>query len=215
MKEPDQKAQACIIWMHGLGADSSDMAGLASQLRMNELALRHVFIDAPRRPVTLNGGMVMPAWFDLYGMEFTDRVDLQGIEHSETIIRNVMESQMQDGFDMSQLYLAGFSQGGAMALHTALNTAGRLGGIIALSAFLPAAGQNNNMLDRNSPFFIASGLFDPLVLPVWTNQSRDWIQKGGYDQISFHQYPMEHAICVEEIIDLSVWLECQVQKVNV
>jgi phospholipase/carboxylesterase len=211
IKEPDQQAQACVIWMHGLGADSSDMASLVGQLRMQDLALRHVFIDAPRRPVTLNGGVVMPAWFDIYGMELTARSDLQGIELSETLIRNVMDAQLNDGFDSSRVFLAGFSQGGAMALHTGLNTPARLGGVIALSAFLPAVNQNNNTLDKTTPFFIASGLFDPLVLPMWTSQSKDWIVGCGYDQTSFYQYPMEHAICIEEILDLSHWLEKQIQ----
>ncbi len=211
IKEPEQQAQACVIWMHGLGADSSDMASLVSQLKMQDLALRHVFIDAPRRPVTLNGGVVMPAWFDIYGMELTARTDFQGIELSETLIRNVMDSQLNDGFLPGQIFLAGFSQGGAMALHTGLNTPSRLGGIIALSAFLPAVNQNSNQLEKTTPFFIASGLFDPLVLPMWTNQSKDWIIDSGYDQTSFYQYPMEHAICLEEIMDISHWLEKQVQ----
>jgi len=215
IKEPEQKAEACVIWMHGLGADSSDMAGLVSQLKVSSLALRHVFIDAPRRPVTLNGGMIMPAWFDIYGMELIDRMDIQGIEQSEVIIRQVMNSQIQDGFAPNQIYLAGFSQGGAMALHTGLNTHERLGGIIALSAFLPSVvAKDCTQLDKSTPFFIASGLFDPLVLPLWTNQSKDWIAANGYEQISFYQYPMEHAICVEEIIDISHWLETHVLGVT-
>jgi len=214
IKEPEQKAQACVIWMHGLGADSSDMAGLVNQLTIKKTALRHVFIDAPRRPVTLNGGMVMPAWFDIVGIELVDKVDIQGIEHSEELIRQIMNSQLNDGFDSEQIFLAGFSQGGAMALHTGLNTPHRLGGVIALSAFLPLVGYNNNQLEKNTPFFIASGLFDPLVLPLWTTQSKDWIIANGYERTSFHQYPMEHAICVEEIIDISHWLENQVNGVT-
>ena len=210
IKDSEQPATACIIWMHGLGADSSDMAGLVNQLKIQKSALRHVFIDAPLRPVTLNGGMVMPAWFDILGMELIDRMDIQGIQHSESLIRDVMNGQLQAGFSLEQIFLAGFSQGGAMALHTALNTPGRLGGVIALSAFLAASDENTNLLGKNTPFFMASGLYDPLVLPLWSNQSKEWIASKGYEQIAFHQYPMEHAICVEEILDLSRWIEQQV-----
>lgn len=213
MKESQQQAQACVIWMHGLGADASDMMGLADQLSVDDVALRHVFIDAPLRPVTLNGGMVMPAWYDIMGMELVDREDKQGIEQSELLIREVMDSQLNDGFESSQIFLAGFSQGGAMALHTALHTTARLAGVIALSAYLPLSSETKPKLDKNTPFFIASGQFDPLVLPLWTKQSKDWVMANGYESVSFHQYPMEHSICFEEIKDVSFWLSKQVQGV--
>ncbi|MFI4917921.1 MAG: alpha/beta hydrolase [Legionellales bacterium] len=212
MKEPAQPAQACVIWMHGLGADASDMAGLANQLTVNTVALRHVFIDAPLRAVTLNGGMVMPAWYDIVGMDLSDRADEEGIEQSEAIIRQVMDAQVEDGFEYSRIFLAGFSQGGAMALHTALNVSTRLAGVIALSAYLPMATQTNAKLDKTTPFFIASGQFDPLVLPLWTKQSKDWITAKGYESLSCHQYPMEHSICLEEIRDVSLWLGDKAQE---
>lgn len=213
MKEPQQKAQACVIWMHGLGADASDMAGLADQLIVDDVAIRHVFIDAPMRPVTLNGGMVMPAWYDIVGMELVDREDKQGIEQSEMLIREVMDSQLNQGVEYSQIFLAGFSQGGAMALHTALNTATRLGGVIALSAYLPLAAACRPKLDKHTAFFIASGQFDQVVLPLWNKQSKDWLVAQGYEQIDYHQYPMEHSICYEEIKDVSRWLSAQVRGV--
>lgn len=211
MKEPQDKAQACVVWLHGLGADASDMMGLADQLMIHEVAIRHVFIDAPSRPVTLNGGMVMPAWYDIMGMKLQDREDEQGIAQSEKTIRQVIDSQLNDGFVSSQIYLAGFSQGGAMALHTALHTAARLGGVIALSAYLPLAGANKPVLDKKTPFFIGSGQFDPLVLPDWTKQSKDWLLDKGYEYIYAQQYPMEHSICFEEIKELSLWLSKQVK----
>lgn len=206
-KDPQLAAQGCVIWMHGLGADASDMAGLADQLNLGDLPLRHVFLDAPRRPVTLNGGMVMPAWYDIIGLKLVDRIDKQGIGQSETLIRKVMDAQLEQGFTYDQIFLAGFSQGGAMALHTALNSPARLGGVIALSAYLPLADETSTSLDHNTPFFIASGQFDPLVLPSWTQQCRDWILAQGYSKCAFHQYPMEHTICYEEVEDLSLWLK--------
>lgn len=211
LKNPQDKAQACVIWLHGLGADASDMMGLADQLMINDVAIRHVFIDAPSRPVTLNGGMVMPAWYDIIGMKLLDREDKEGIAQSEQTIRQVMDSQLNDGFVSSQIYLAGFSQGGAMALYTALHTANRLGGVIALSAYLPLAAHNKPILDKSTPFFMGSGQFDPLVLPDWTKQSKDWLLEKGYENIYAQQYPMEHSICFEEIKELSLWLSKQVK----
>lgn len=213
IKEPQVKAQACVIWLHGLGADASDMAGLADQLMVNDVVLRHVFMDAPMRPVTLNGGVVMRAWYDILGMELVDREDKQGIEQSALLIRQVMDTQLNDGFEPGQIFLAGFSQGGAMAIHTALHTPNRLAGVIALSAYLPLAAHTNTILDTITPFFMGSGQFDPLVLPKWTQQSKDWLLAKGYEHLSYHLYPMEHSICFEEIKDISIWIRKQVQGV--
>lgn len=212
MKEPQAPAQACVIWMHGLGADASDMAGLADQLIANNVSLRHVFINAPMRPVTLNNGMVMPAWYDIVGTELIDRQDKEGIEQSESLIRNVMEAQIQDGFTSEQLFLAGFSQGGAMALHTALHTSARLGGVIALSAYLPLAEHSRPKLDKHTPFFMGAGQFDPLVLPKWVEMSNDWLLNNGYTRLTSHRYPMEHSVCMDEIRDISLWLGQQVPR---
>ncbi len=211
LKDSQEKAQACVVWLHGLGADASDMMGLAEQLIIKDIAIRHIFLDAPSRPVTLNGGMVMPAWYDIIGLKLVDREDKPGIEGSEKTIRQVLDSQLNDGFASEQIYLAGFSQGGAMALHTALHTSTRLGGVIALSAYLPLAGETNPVLDKGTPFFMGSGLFDPLVLPEWTQQSKEWLIERGYENIDAQQYPMEHSICFEEIKELSLWLSKQVK----
>lgn len=213
VKDSQQPAQACVIWMHGLGADASDMAGLAEQLMLPQKAVRHVFMDAPKRPVTINGGMVMPAWYDIVGTELVDRIDIQGIEDSKSMIRGVLEAQIQEGMRYEQIFLAGFSQGGAMALQTALSTPHRLGGVVALSAYLPLGEHSPLLLDKKTPFFFGSGQFDPLVLPVWTAQSRHFIASKGYEQISVHQYPMEHSICYEEIVDLSHWLDKHIEGV--
>lgn len=210
MKEPQAPAQACVIWMHGLGADASDMVGVADQLSVTDVSLRHVFINAPMRPVTLNNGMVMPAWYDILGLELVDRQDKAGIEESELVIRKVMDEQLNDGFTFAQIFLAGFSQGGAMALHTALHTPARLGGIIALSAYLPLADHNRPKLDKHTPIFMGSGQFDPLVLPKWVDLSNDWLLNNGYTHLSRHLYPMEHSICMEEIRELSRWISQQV-----
>jgi phospholipase/carboxylesterase len=213
MKDPTTKAQAVIIWMHGLGADASDMMGLVEQLTIRELTLRHVFLDAPMRPVTLNGGMVMRAWYDILGTDFQAREDKEGILQSATLIRRVLDEQLNDGFISNQIFLAGFSQGGAMALYTGLNFDGPLAGIIALSSYLPGILHLETRLQKTTPFFMGLGKFDPLVLPKWTDSSIDWLKKQGFDDIALHQYPMEHSICFEEIKDLSLWLNRQVRGV--
>lgn len=213
IKEPNAQAQACIIWMHGLGSNAEDMMGLSEEMVLSDLNVRHVYMDAPQRPVTLNNGMVMPAWYDILGLEFSDREDQPGIQASADLIRDVIDEQIKEGFAEQQIYLAGFSQGGAMALYTALQYKARLGGVIALSAYLPIAQHIKPQLDKATPFFMAMGQFDPLILPSWTEQSRMWLAAHQYVSIDFHAYPMEHSVCYEEVGDLSRWLMKQVNEV--
>lgn len=213
MIESQEPAKACVIWLHGLGADASDMVGLAKHLPVINKALRHVFINAPQRPVTLNGGMVMSAWYDILGLELVDRSDKQGIEQSTLLIRQVMDTQLKDGIEFDKIILAGFSQGGAMALHTALNTPGRLAGVIALSAYLPLAADTHPVLSTATPIFIGAGQFDSMVLPKWTQASKEWLMSKGYENLSYNQYPMDHSICLEEINDIGVWLAKQIKEV--
>ncbi|KTD33546.1 phospholipase/carboxylesterase [Legionella nautarum] len=210
IKKPEQQADACVIWMHGLGADASDMASLAEQLIVDNVALRHVFLDAPIRPITLNNGLSMRAWYDISGMKLTDREDREGILQSEEFIRQVIDSQIAEGFTTKQIFLAGFSQGGAMALYTALHMANPLAGVIALSAYLPLAQQCKTDLPKETPIFVAGGQYDPIVLPVWTKQSAEWLTAAGYP-VSAHNYLMEHSVCAEEINDLSSWLRAQLK----
>jgi len=209
VSEPKQKAEACVIWMHGLGSNADDMAGLASQLPL-KVPMRHVALNAPIRPVTLNQHMPMPAWYDIVGMKLTDREDRQGILESEHIILKAIEQQVADGFSHEQIFLAGFSQGGAMALFTGLHAMPVLGGIIALSAYLPLASACEVKLNSKTPVFIGSGRFDPMVLPAWTAQSVAWLKQKGFDKITVRDYPMEHSVCIEEIRDIAVWLEASV-----
>ncbi len=209
IKEPQQPAHACIIWMHGLGADAQDMAGLATQLPVT-VALRHVFIDAPVRPVTINNRMPMRAWYDIFGAKLTDREDSEGIGQSDAMIRQVIDNQHADGFSSQQIFLAGFSQGGAMALFTGLQMDKPLAGIIALSGYLPLAAACNISLDKDTPIFAAGGQYDPVVLPTWSKQSIEMLKARGFQKITWYEYPMEHAICAEEIKDLARWLNIQV-----
>lgn len=205
IKEPSEQAQACVIWMHGLGADAQDMAGLAEQLSL-KIPVRHVFMDAPVRPVTLNNGMPMRAWYDIVGLTVADREDSIGIAQSETLLRDVINSQCDAGFQPSQIYLAGFSQGGAMALFAGLQAHIAIGGIIALSGYLPLASACQIALDVKTPLFIAFGTNDEVVLPNWTRQAIDFIKTKGFHNLSVYDYPMGHSVCIKEINDIALWL---------
>ena len=212
IKESQQPARACVIWMHGLGADANDMVGVATQLPMT-VPVRHVFIDAPVRPVTLNNHMPMRAWYDIVGMKLTDREDHDGLKRSEGMIHQVIEQQLAAGFHSDQIFLAGFSQGGAMALFTGLRSAIPLAGIVTLSGYLPLATECDPVLVNSStPVFIAGGRFDPIVLPAWTKQSFDWLQARGFQHLAWHDYSMEHSICVEEIRDLAKWFTARISS---
>lgn len=206
IKDPQQTAKACVIWMHGLGADANDMKGLASELNLST-PVRHVFLDAPVRPVTLNNGMPMRAWYDITGMALTDREDRAGIVQSEAVIRDVLLQQHADGFAFDRIFLAGFSQGGAMALFTGLSIAETLAGVIVLSGYLPLASEARTSLHHDTPMFVASGDHDSLVLPSWTGQCVDHLREQGYTQVTWHRYAMEHSICAEEVRDIERWID--------
>lgn len=203
--EPQVKPIACVIWMHGLGASADDMLSLAKELPLN-VPVRHVALQAPRRPVTLNQGMVMPAWYDIVGLTLTAREDKLGIMQSEQLIREAIQTQIEKGLSAAHIYLAGFSQGGAMALFSALRSNMQLGGGIALSAYLPLAETCQPTLPKTTPFFIASGTQDDVVLPAWTAQSVSWLKNTGYEALTVHTYPMAHSVCLEEIQALAIWL---------
>jgi phospholipase/carboxylesterase len=206
VKNPKMPAQACVIWMHGLGADASDMAGLANQPPIAQLPIRHVFIDAPLRSITINAGMKMRAWYDIFDLTFRTREDKEGVLQSQDAILEVINNEMNQGVQANQIILAGFSQGGAMALYTALHCDMPLGGVISLSAYLPLAMESKPVLAKETPFFIGGGQFDPLVLPEWTLMSKEWLVANGYNQVTLKQYPMEHAICAAEVNDIANWL---------
>lgn len=204
-KPAKYNSKACLIWMHGLGADAQDMMGVAAALP-EELAISHVFVDAPVRPVALNNHMPMRAWYNIVGIKLTDREDKEGIIESTKNIKDIINAQITKGYKASQIFLVGFSQGGAMALFTGLTYELKLGGIISLSAYLPLISEIKNIHHIDTPIFIGLGTKDPIVLPEWTNASYDWLTKQNCSNIILHKYPMEHSICIEEIRDIYNWL---------
>jgi phospholipase/carboxylesterase len=201
--------RAAVIWMHGLGADGHDFEPIVPELDLAGVpAIRFVFPHAPMRPVTINAGMVMRAWYDVAGQGGVRREDEQGVRASQRAIEALIERERKRGVAPARIVLAGFSQGGAMALHTGLRYAERLAGLVALSSFLPlpdTLAAEASPVNRGVPIFVAHGTHDPMIPLDRARDSRDRLLALGY-RVEWHEYPMPHSVCAEEITDLSTWL---------
>jgi phospholipase/carboxylesterase len=197
---------ASIIWLHGLGADGHDFEPIVPELPMPAgLRARFVFPHAPVQAVTINYGHVMPAWYDVYG---DGRQDADGIRASQGRIEALIARERERGVVTRRIVLAGFSQGGAIALQTGLRHPERLAGILALSTYLPLAetvAAEAHPTNREVPIFMAHGAEDPVIPLQRAAISRDQLRKLGY-QVEWHEYPMPHAVCPEEIADVGAWL---------
>ncbi len=204
--EPNSTATHSMIWMHGLGASYQDMKGLAEAMALSDLSLRHVFLQAPNRSVTINQGFNMPAWYDIVGDSLTEREDEAGILASEQQIIDAIASEMKQGIPSSRIFLAGFSQGGAMALHTALKYPEYLAGVVALSCYLPLADKFQLNQRKTLPIFMAYGDKDPIVWPAWSLQTEQKLRAEGLSRISTYSYPMMHEVSLAEIQDLRGWI---------
>jgi phospholipase/carboxylesterase len=200
---------AAIIWLHGLGADGNDFASLVPQLDLNGLpGIRFVFPSAPSMPVTVNGGYVMPAWYDIIGRSDSDPEDVKGIQHSAKAINALIEREAERGIAYQQIVLAGFSQGCAMVLHTGLRFPQRLAGIMALSGYLPLAStllEERNPANQDTPIFLAHGDWDAVIVPERSERSRDLLQSTGYD-VQWKNYLMEHSLHPIEVMDIGHFL---------
>jgi len=206
---PDTKPTAAIIWLHGLGVDGHDFVPIVPELRMPEtLPLRYVFPHAPRRSVTINAGMVMPAWFDILNLEGPHKVNENHIRESAALLKTLLEYELLSGMPSERVVLAGFSQGGTIALHTGLRFEKKLAGILALSTYLPSAESletEASPVNRDIPILMAHGSEDPLV-PIENGQTtRENLTRLGY-RVRWHTYPVEHTVCLDEINDIRDWL---------
>jgi phospholipase/carboxylesterase len=208
--ESSPNPTAAIIWLHGLGADGNDFAGLAPELDLQGCPpIRFIFPHAPSIPVTINGGYVMPAWYDILGANLVDRQDAAGIQKSERAILALIENEVARGIPYAHIVLAGFSQGCAMALHTGLRLPHRLAGIMALSGYLPLADRftaERHAANAHTPVFMAHGTQDPVVVVARGEKSRDALAALGHP-VQWHTYPMEHAVHPREIADISAFLK--------
>jgi len=198
-----------IIWMHGLGADGWDFVPIVRELPLpDDLALRFIFPHAPVQPVTINNGMEMRAWYDIAMNDISRLPDEDGIRASQAAVERLIARERDRGIAGNRIVLAGFSQGGAIALQTGLRHANRLGGIVALSTYLPledSLDAEASSANRATPIFMAHGTDDPVVPVQLAEISRSLLQKRGYE-VEWHTWPMPHSVCGEEIEAVSAFL---------
>lgn len=208
--EPHASPTASVVWLHGLGADGHDFKPMVPELRMPEaIPVRFVFPHAPERSITINQDMVMRAWYDITGFEQESREDTAGIRDSAEHVNRLILREQERGIPFSRIVLAGFSQGGAVALHAGLRFPQTLAGIMALSAYLPLADTvevEASEANRPTPIFMAHGTLDPVVPVQMGKMSFDFLERKGFKP-SWKDYPMPHAVCPEEIRDIGVWLQ--------
>ncbi|TAL75564.1 MAG: carboxylesterase [Rhodanobacter sp.] len=208
-RETGASPRHSIIWLHGLGADGHDFVPLVPTLIAHDWpAIRFVFPHAPVRPVTVNGGLPMRAWYDIVAFDLNARQDEAGIRESMASVEALIARENARGVADERIVLAGFSQGGAIALSAGLRHAHPLAGIVALSTYLPLAAAlatERSQANAAVPIFQGHGRFDPVVVPPRAIASREQLEHLGY-KVDAHVYPMAHAVCVEEIADLRAWL---------
>ena len=202
--------QASVIWLHGLGADGHDFEAIVPELGLPESAgVRFIFPHAPERPVTINSGYVMRAWYDIKSMDFNVAQDEEAIHESAEQIEALIEAEHQRGIPYEKILLAGFSQGGAIALQVALRFQHRLAGVMALSTYLALPDTlvaEASQVNRELSVFMAHGIDDPIVPFALGDACRQQLVEQHYN-VQWHAYPMEHSVHPDEISDIAVWLK--------
>ena len=204
---------ASVIWMHGLGADGYDFVPVVKEMDVNTLpglagGIRFIFPHAPMRPVTINGGMVMRAWYDIKMVDLVRQEDDAGLRASQVECEKLIAREVARGIPAQRIVIAGFSQGGAIALQTGLRHPEKLGGLMVLSSYLPlaaSAAAEAGVASRQTPIFMAHGRSDPMINLDRAEKSRDQLEQLGC-AVEWRVYPMEHSLCVEEIADIRTWL---------
>lgn len=204
------QARYSVIWLHGLGADGHDFEPIVAELDFkNKEQTRFIFPHAPSMPVTINNGMVMPAWYDIVAPRIDAEQDEKGIRHSAVQINQLIETEIQRGIESKNILLAGFSQGGAIALHTGLRFNKPLAGIMALSTYLPLKNfvtTESDIANKDITLFYAHGSHDPVIPITLAEASNAFLTQLDY-KINWHSYPMEHSVIPQEIDDISHWLD--------
>jgi phospholipase/carboxylesterase len=213
--ETSPNPSASVIWLHGLGADGNDFVPIIPQLNLSECpAIRFIFPSAPSMAVTVNGGYVMPAWYDITGRDIKDREDAAGIHKSAIAISELIEREASRGIAYEKIVLAGFSQGCAMSLQVGLRFPHALAGIMALSGYLPLAASlplERSEANSKTPIFMAHGIWDAVVIPERAEASVDALEKLDY-QVDWNTYPMEHSLHPDELVDISRFLTMVLSK---
>lgn len=206
---PDSPVSHSVIWLHGLGADGHDFEAIVPELDLApDHGIRFIFPHAPQMPVTINNGYVMRAWYDIVSPDLRQAEDEQGIRHSAQQLEALIKYEMDRGVKSNNIVLAGFSQGGVIALHTGLRYSRKLAGIMALSTYIAlpdTLANERHDANTNIPVFMAHGREDPVIPAQQGIDSRDVLLAEGH-AVEWHDYPMQHAVCGEEIAHISAWL---------
>ncbi len=208
--EPSKPATACVIWLHGLGADGSDFAGMIPELKLpKNHGIRFIFPHAPVRPITLNGGFEMPGWYDINGIDRNAIQDVEGIRDTTREIHAIIDTEITQGIPSNKIVLAGFSQGGAIALFAGLTYHKTLAGILPLSTYLPIADvfrQERHVANQKTPILMVHGTEDNIVSLEFGQHSETALKEMGY-AVTWQTYPMAHSVCKPEIELISQWLQ--------
>lgn len=209
--EPQKPADACVIWLHGLGADRYDFLPVAEALQEALLSTRFVLPQAPTRAVTINGGYAMPSWYDIKAMSPARSISQQELDESADTVIDLIEQARSSGIDASRIFLAGFSQGGAVVLHTAyLRWQGPLGGVLALSTYAPTFDDELQLSasQQRTPALCLHGQYDEVVLNAMGRSAYEHLKAQGV-AVTWQEYPMAHQVVPEEIQDIGVWLKAR------
>ena len=206
--QPQKTADACVIWLHGLGADRYDFMPVAEILQQSLLTTRFVLPQAPTRAVTINGGYAMPSWYDIKAMSPARSISEEELEESADMVIQLIEAQRQSGIDSNRIFLAGFSQGGAVVLHTAyLKWQGPLGGVLALSTYAPTFSEvlPLSASQQRIPALCLHGQYDEVVQNAMGRTAYERLKAAGV-AVTWQEYPMGHEVLPEEIRDIGAWL---------
>ena len=206
--ETQSNPTASVIWLHGLGADGNDFAPIVPELGLpDHLAVRFIFPHAPSLPVTVNGGAVMPAWYDIMEIDIDRTVDTKGLIDSSLEIQKLVERELERGINSEKIIIAGFSQGGAVAYHFALGYNKPLAGLLAMSTYFATSNiVDYNQANQSTPIEIHHGKFDPVVPEQLAQKAISDLKEKGYSP-EYKTYPMEHSVCPEQIADISTWFQ--------
>lgn len=207
--EPSVSHRASVIWLHGLGADGHDFEAIVPELGLSEeLGIRFIFPHAPERPVTINGGMVMRSWYDIKDPDLSVQRDRQDFDSSGAILEAWIKAEVEAGIPANRIIAAGFSQGGAIALHCGLGFPQQLAGLLILSSYLPFADvleQEQAKANKDTPILMMHGEFDPVIPVEFARQTCEILKHHDYP-IEWHDYRMQHSVCMEEIQRIATWL---------
>jgi len=206
--EPTQPADACVIWLHGLGADRYDFLPVAEALQTSLASTRFILPQAPTRPVTINGGYEMPSWYDIKAMTPARAIDHDQLDESADLVKGLIDAQVAAGLAATRIFIAGFSQGGAVVFHTAfVRYQGTLGGVLALSTYAPTFNDEVQLSDtqKATPVLSLHGSQDEVVLYPMGRSAFDYLQQWGVDA-QWREYPMGHEVVIDEIRDIGAWL---------